>query len=104
LEKKNLMLLARTWSRIFILFSLLKVRIAWQDDHQARGREGMMREREHGIMRLIDFVRSSKHDECQVHGIHLILLGFDDLQVIEELVGTQRGSLCMWRSLISSSL
>jgi hypothetical protein len=46
LEKKNLMLLARTWSRIFILFSLWKVRIAWQDDHQARGREEMMREGE----------------------------------------------------------
>jgi hypothetical protein len=46
LEKKNLMLLARTWSRILILFSLWKVRIACQDDHQARGREGMMRERE----------------------------------------------------------
>jgi hypothetical protein len=46
LEKKNLMLSARTWSRIFILFSLWKVRIAWQDDHQARGREGLMRERE----------------------------------------------------------
>ncbi len=40
------MLLARTWSRILILFSLWKVRIACQDDHQARGREGMMRERE----------------------------------------------------------
>jgi len=95
------MLLARTWSRTFILFSLWKVRIAWQDDHQARGREGMMRERErerereHGIMRLIDCARSSKHDECQVQGIHLILLGFDDLQVIEESVGTQRGSLCL---------
>jgi hypothetical protein len=47
-------------------------------------------------MRLIDCVRSSKHDECQVQGIHLILLGFDDLQVIEELVGTQRGSLCIY--------
>jgi hypothetical protein len=55
-------------------------------------------------MRLIDCVRSSKHDECQVQGIHLILLGFDDLQVIEESVGTRRGSLCMWKSLIRSSL
>jgi hypothetical protein len=41
-------------------------------------------------MRLIDCVRSSKHDECQVQGIHLILLGFDDLQVIRVGGDTER--------------